>query len=309
MPADRLSYDNMNFDSLANIADRDARALQPWPSYYRLRAKEMKALFSIYKPSSRGRALDIGSGMGFNALMLDRLYGSTVAADLYSKDASTHSLGMGLAREFLGKVRARNIDLVSARCEGLPFVDGSFDTVYLIYTLEHVKDRVEALNEARRVLKPGGEVVVIVPGFVERLLYPISYYRDIIVKAVRHIVKSKARPDETGPRPAPGRVATSFFSAYPHFPFPDPHGEYADYFCELAMSPSFVWRAYMKKSGLKVKNAFTTMLFPKQFLSLFVGEKALDLYIKTLWLNEKFGRNIFFRNLGQNLCFILEKNG
>ena len=47
-----------------------------------------------------------------------------------------------------------------ANATGLPFDDGGFDAVLLLHVLYHVPDRRAALEEARRVLRPGGRVFV-----------------------------------------------------------------------------------------------------------------------------------------------------
>jgi SAM-dependent methyltransferase len=47
----------------------------------------------------------------------------------------------------------------------LPFPDASFDLVLATDIIEHVDDDVLALGEIRRVLKPGGRVLVTVPAF------------------------------------------------------------------------------------------------------------------------------------------------
>ena len=45
----------------------------------------------------------------------------------------------------------------------LPFADDSFGSVALLYVLYHLPDPVPALSEARRVLRPGGLIVVAAP--------------------------------------------------------------------------------------------------------------------------------------------------
>jgi SAM-dependent methyltransferase len=45
----------------------------------------------------------------------------------------------------------------------LPFAEGSFSLVLLIAVLEHTSDPARLLHEARRVLKPGGRVLIVVP--------------------------------------------------------------------------------------------------------------------------------------------------
>ncbi|MCP2014941.1 SAM-dependent methyltransferase [Deinococcus sp. HSC-46F16] len=48
--------------------------------------------------------------------------------------------------------------------EQLPFPDTSFDTVLLVRVLAHLHDPARALAEARRVLRPGGQLVVAAQG-------------------------------------------------------------------------------------------------------------------------------------------------
>ena len=64
----------------------------------------------------------------------------------------------------------------------LPFADASFEVVLLIAVLEHTREPWRMLAEARRVLRPGGRVVMVVPNDATmsagRLLlrkFPIRY--------------------------------------------------------------------------------------------------------------------------------------
>lgn len=57
---------------------------------------------------------------------------------------------------------------VAADLLALPFRDASFDAVKATEVLEHVPDAARALDECRRVLRPGGHLIVTVP-FLERL--------------------------------------------------------------------------------------------------------------------------------------------
>ena len=45
----------------------------------------------------------------------------------------------------------------------LPLVDNSFDLVWCVDALEHIVDTQTALSEMRRVLRPGGELIVATP--------------------------------------------------------------------------------------------------------------------------------------------------
>lgn len=93
--------------------------------------------------AERGHSLlDVGSGPGTDYHPLFE------GVEIVALDTS---LGM------LAKVRAKR---VSADAQALPFPDASFDRVMSNHMLYHVPDKVRALNEMRRVVKPGGRVTI-----------------------------------------------------------------------------------------------------------------------------------------------------
>ena len=99
------------------------------------------------------RILDAGCGTGGNLAWLGR-FGTA-----YGIDLSPHALQFSRRRRLRRTARASVLDL--------PFPDRSFDLVTsfdVVYHLD-VADDVGALREARRVLKPGGLLVVRVPAF------------------------------------------------------------------------------------------------------------------------------------------------
>jgi ubiquinone/menaquinone biosynthesis C-methylase UbiE len=59
----------------------------------------------------------------------------------------------------------RGIKVIKARAEKLPFNDSSFDFVLMVVTICFVQDPIQALREARRVLKTGGYIVI---GMIDR---------------------------------------------------------------------------------------------------------------------------------------------
>ncbi len=62
---------------------------------------------------------------------------------------------------------ARNRGIDAFHCdiehEQLPFADSTFDTVVFSEVIEHLVDPIVALREIRRVLKPGGVIIVATP--------------------------------------------------------------------------------------------------------------------------------------------------
>jgi ubiquinone/menaquinone biosynthesis C-methylase UbiE len=77
-------------------------------------------------------------------------------------------VGADVSRVALDRARRRmsdgDIELVELTPGAvMPFQDGTFDLVLLAETLEHVVDAQTLLSEARRVLRPGGEIAVTTP--------------------------------------------------------------------------------------------------------------------------------------------------
>ncbi len=64
--------------------------------------------------------------------------------------AERHLAGLGLS------ARLRQADALA-----LPYADAGFDQAWMMWFLEHVRDPLLALAEARRVLKPGGQLTAI----------------------------------------------------------------------------------------------------------------------------------------------------
>ena len=100
----------------------------------------------------RPRILDVGCGTGANLLMLSE-YGDAEGVDI-SEDA-------------LAFCRERGLDKVSLGAgEKLPYEDGTFDLVTALDVVEHMDDDLAGLREMRRVLRPGGRVLLFVPTFM-----------------------------------------------------------------------------------------------------------------------------------------------
>jgi demethylmenaquinone methyltransferase/2-methoxy-6-polyprenyl-1,4-benzoquinol methylase len=92
------------------------------------------------------RLADIGGGTGNYAEALKREGWDPVVIDR--------------SESMLARAAAKGLETVEADAQRLPFDDESFDAVTMISMLHHVEDRSRALAEARRILRPGGRLVV-----------------------------------------------------------------------------------------------------------------------------------------------------
>jgi SAM-dependent methyltransferase len=110
-----------------------------------------------------GAVLDVGCAYGNHLLMLNAYLGKDSGVELQGVDLYDKSLGF--AQSFADVVPGyANCRFSRANIsEGLPFADGSFDAVNLADVLEHLVTPDAALREIRRVLRPGGTLVISTP--------------------------------------------------------------------------------------------------------------------------------------------------
>src|SRR5580692_5721780 len=124
-----------------------------------------------------GRALDIAGGTGDLASGLARQVGNTGLVVL--ADINARMLQHGRDR-LIDRGLTAMLQYAQADAERLPFADASFDCVTIGFGLRNVTDKAAALASMRRVLKPGGQLLVlefstpVVPG-ISRLYDTYSF--------------------------------------------------------------------------------------------------------------------------------------
>lgn len=92
--------------------------------------------------------LDIGGGTGNYAAALAR--------------EGWRPLVLDRSPEMLAQAEAKDLQTMPADAAKLPFADGSFDAAMLVAMIHHVEQPARALAEARRVLRPGGRMALMV---------------------------------------------------------------------------------------------------------------------------------------------------
>jgi len=103
-------------------------------------------------PSASGRVLEVGMGSGLNLPFYDR----DQVEFVWGLEPSA-----GMRRKAEPAIEASDIDVrvLDLPGEEIPLDDASVDTVVLTYTLCSIAEWHLALDQMRRVLKPGGRVL------------------------------------------------------------------------------------------------------------------------------------------------------
>lgn len=153
------------------------------------------------------RGLDIGTGTGDLAI-----------AVAHMSPPSAHVVGVDFTPEMLerGRVKVQRlgldgrVDLQQGDGEHLAFADATFDAVCSAFVVRNLADLSGGLAEMRRVVKPGGRIVVL----------EISHPHNPVLAAGFHLYFDRIVP-------LIGKIVGRAFDAYSYLPtsvsvFPDP---------------------------------------------------------------------------------------
>jgi SAM-dependent methyltransferase len=119
--------------------------------WYRGRRSVLENVITDLRLPARARILDAGCGSGRNMLELAR-HGTVTGVELSSTSAA-------LARE-----RGAG-EVVEGSVLSMPFESASFDLAVSLDVIEHLEDDLGALRELRRVIAPGGALLITVPAY------------------------------------------------------------------------------------------------------------------------------------------------
>ncbi len=108
-------------------------------------------------PRAHGDVLELGVGSGLNLAFYD----AATVAKVTGLDPSAPLLARAASRASAAPVQ---VELIRGYAENLPFPDRAFDSAVITYSLCSLDDPARALAELRRVLRPGGELVLVEHG-------------------------------------------------------------------------------------------------------------------------------------------------
>lgn len=135
--------ERIDYDERQHMVYSTGRALSPES------AALWSQVFARWSPPARPlTALDLGSGTGrFTAILADTLGGPAIGVEPSERMRAQAPPHPG-------------VQYLAGGAEALPLPDASCDVVLMFLVLHHVVDRAAAAVEIRRVLRPGGRLLV-----------------------------------------------------------------------------------------------------------------------------------------------------
>lgn len=137
--------------------------------------RRLEALVRLLKPQTGERVLDVGCGSGWLA---DRC--RVAGGEVWAMDIAPS--GVAGARRRFPQVAAYQVGDVYH----LPFAAHTFQVAVLSEVVEHLEDIGAGLAEVRRVLGPGGRVMVSVP-YRERIVHHLCIHCNRLTPANAHL--------------------------------------------------------------------------------------------------------------------------
>jgi len=118
---------------------------------HRSRLANARAILRLVERSVKpGRLLDVGCGAG---VLLEAAVPRWQAS------------GVEPSAWAAAEARRRGMDVKEGTLESAGFPDASFDVITLMDVIEHVPSPVSLVREARRILRPGGALLILTPDF------------------------------------------------------------------------------------------------------------------------------------------------
>lgn len=117
-----------------------------WVEYLRI-----KAILNAIRNQLRGKILEVGCGAGHVLAKIPR-------ADRVGIDLSNHMVQRAQAR-----LKGKNISILQANADHLPFQEKSFDGIICTEVLEHVENPEVILKEISRVAKAKASIALSIP--------------------------------------------------------------------------------------------------------------------------------------------------
>ena len=149
--SERSSRDLANRDYFDRWArSYDGGRISRWFQY----TQELTIGLMDLEPQSK--VLDVGCGTGHAVLLLGTIVSEGRACGV---DISTQMIAQ--ARDKVSESLKGRVEFVQASAEDIPYPSDQFDHIMCTNSFHHYPDPIQALAEMHRLLKPGGQVVIL----------------------------------------------------------------------------------------------------------------------------------------------------
>jgi ubiquinone/menaquinone biosynthesis C-methylase UbiE len=133
-----MTFDQKYFESLRRTPEEWHERIQ----------EEHDLILRLMPPSAGERILDVGCGKGRIEVLLTN---AEPSIEMVSSDVTDE------ARKYIKG------EFTKCSMEKMPFPDSSFDKIFCLHVIAHFRDGRKGIQEAFRVLKPGGKLMVLTP--------------------------------------------------------------------------------------------------------------------------------------------------
>ncbi len=162
------------------LLDNIYKAYYAWPQFYSGITQLLSILQwekwqdRVFEDLHGKKILEIGVGPGKLLIRMAKKNFDVTGVELRS----------GMAHEARKHTREAgfDIDILHTSVYNLPFADGSFDSIVMTFVMAEIKHLDQAIVQMKRVLRPGGRIIVIAGGMPQD--------RNIFARIVFRIVSS-----------------------------------------------------------------------------------------------------------------------
>jgi SAM-dependent methyltransferase len=224
-----------------HTARRDSIDVNTQSALIAIRSHELNRVRDLFAPAHH--LLELGGGNGYQARELSRLSLQVESVDIDPD---------GIWRERYFPVK---------RFDGyhLPFGDATFDIVFSSNVLEHVPDVERLLVDARRVMKPDGIAVHVVPSSAWRVATLLTHYPWLLQRAWRRLMADRSRSDS--PSSVGGGAAPASRSLLSRLLVAAPHGTAPNALVEVQQFSRAHWHRRFESVGYLVERCYVSGLF------------------------------------------------
>lgn len=117
--------------------------------------KRLKNTLELLQPLRFENLIEIGYGSGIFLPTISKLAKKVTALDIHKE--------LDPVRRLLDWYQISNVDLISGDIMKMPFEDSAFDGCVIVSTLEDIHNSERAVSEIKRIIKPGGNIIISFP--------------------------------------------------------------------------------------------------------------------------------------------------